>query len=285
MLDNVYKYQDGRVVTLLITDEVLKMNAIKFGLGALAMLSVLATNVCYAGLESPSRMFRFDAPGIGSPSWPMFMDQNGTIEITKNGSGANTYWTLTGTGDSTSFLGSFKNKYEIGDSTVKYVANFNARGELITSIGNVTNLTNYLTINGSLGAGKIGNTSWDTVDNQLLLQANLVSVNTWKNKAIGFKTMFTGGWAVDPAKGFTGGSIGENLWLTSLSKGFRDLVRALDSDRRNHRFSSVFKNDTTIRGVNAIASVPIPGAVWLFGSAMMMVLANQRKNLSPKLAA
>ena len=118
-------------------------------------------------------------------------------------------------------MGSFKNKYEVGDSTVKYVANFNAKGELITSIGSTTNLTNYLTIKGSLGAGKIGNTAWDAVDNQLLLQADLVSVNTWKNKAIGFKTKFTGGWAVDPANGFTGGSVGENLWLTSLSKGFR----------------------------------------------------------------
>ena len=261
------------------------MNAIKFGLGALAMLSVLAANVCYAGLESPNRMFRFDAPGIGSPSWPMFMDQNGTIEITKNGSGVNAYWTLTGTGDSTSFLGSFKNKYAVGDSAFEYVANFNAKGELITSIGNTTNLTNYLTINGSLGAGKIGKTSWDAIDNQLLLQADLVSVSTWKNKAIGFKTKFTGGWAVDPALGFTGGSLGENLWLTSLSRGFRDLVKALDSDRHNHRLSSLFKNDTTIKGVKAIASVPIPGAVWLFGSAMMLLFANQRKNYSAKLAA
>ena len=49
MMNNAYKYQDGRVVTLFITNEVLKMNAIKFGLGALAMLSMLATNVVMPG--------------------------------------------------------------------------------------------------------------------------------------------------------------------------------------------------------------------------------------------
>ena len=240
--------------------------------------------------------FAYNAAGVGDPSFPLFLGTNDTITVTKNGSGANTYWTLTGTGTSSSLqtsyggvLGAllgFSTGYNLGNETVKYVANFNSAGKLITSIGN-TVLSNFLEIKGSLPAGRNGGTTWSAIPKQLLLSAKLLDVNPGNNApdlvgtfgglAVGFKTQFTGGWAAQNTR-LTGGSSGENLWLAGLSSGFLNLVKALDSSTSNGTLSSLFSRRTTISGVVSIASVPVPAAVWLFGTGLMSLLAGRRKS-------
>lgn len=230
--------------------------------------------------------YAYNAAGVGDPSFPFFLGTNDTISVKKTGSGANTYWTLTGTGTSSTLFGSLFDSFNLGNETVKYVANFNSAGKLITSIGN-TVLSNFLEIKGSLPAGNIGGTSWSAVPNQLLLSAKLLDVNPGNNTpdlvgtfgglAVGFKTQFTGGWAIQNNR-LTGGSVGENLWLAGLSSGFLNLVNALDGSTSNGTLGSLFATNKTITGVVSIASVPVPAAIWLFGTGLMSLLASRRKS-------
>ncbi len=242
------------------------------------------------GFASSYGLPSFGTTGVVAPSLPAFVDTNETVKIQKLGSGTNTYWKLTGTGSNTVFTtanstNTWFNTYNLGSDSVKYEANFNSAGKLITSIGSTT-LTNYLQINGSLPAGSNGNTTWTAKPNQLLLKANLLDINpgngtpdnigTFGGIAIGFATKFTGGWAPSVA-GLTGGSTGESLWLTGLSSDFLKLVKALDTNTSNGTLSSLFSSSKTITKVTSISSVPVPGAVWLFLTGMMAVLGLNRK--------
>lgn len=264
------------------------MKAIDFMRWTLALALPLAASTGNAAISLPL----YNAPGVGAPSLPLFTDSNETVKFQKLGSGANTYWKLTGSGDKTVFstlnsTGSAINNYNLGDDKVKYEANFNAAGQLITSIGSKS-LSNFLEIKGSLPAGSHGSTTWTPKSEQLLLKADLLDANpsnhspdnigTWGGIAIGFGTKFTGGWAPS-VLGLTGGSKGESLWLTGLSSDFRKLVNALDTNADNGNLSSLFnsREDVTIKNVTSISSVPVPGAVWLFLTGMMAVLGLHRK--------
>jgi hypothetical protein len=261
------------------------MKVIKYGRWLLAFAMLAVGTVGHAsGSAAP---YPYTASGVGDPSWPLFLGTNETIKVTKTGSGSNAYWTLTGTGSNSTLFGSLTNSYNLGSESVKYVANFNSAGKLITSMGSTT-LTNYLEIKGSLPAGTIGGTSWGALPaNTLLLKANLLDtvpgngtpdlVGTWGGVAVGFKTLFTGGWA-STYGGLDGGSIGENLWLAGLSNGFFDLVKALDGNSGNGTLSSLFGSTKTINGVVSVASVPLPAAFWLFGTGLMSLLAGRRKS-------
>jgi hypothetical protein len=272
------------------------MKVIKYGqwLLALAMLSIgtvgHATNM-------PSPLFGASSSGIIAPSFPLFFDEGGKIVMTKSGSGSNAYWTMTGTGSSTELLGSLFSGYNLGSDSVKYVANFNSNGQLIAKKpGTNTTLTNYLEIKGSLPAGSIGSASWGPVSNQTLLKATLLDkipgnnapdlIGTLGNSslfsALGFNTKWdttTPGWAITTNGGkLTGGSTGESLWLGGLfNSDFYTLVNALDGNNGNGTLSSLIGSGKTIKNVYAIASVPVPAAVWLFGSGLMAVFAGRRK--------
>jgi hypothetical protein len=227
----------------------------------------------------------YDAPGIGAPSWPLFLDTNETIKIVRNGLGLNSYWTLTGTGSTTSFWGSTTNSYNLTNDSVKYVANFNSEGKLITSIGRLS-LSNTLEIRGALPAGKIGNTTWKAQPNGLLLKATLLDssadnlkpdlIGNYKNSALGFGTQFTGGWAANN-RGLTGGSTGENLWLFGKETSFLNLVKALDGKINNGTLQTLIGSSKTFTNVSSISAVPVPGAVWLFLTGMLTVLGLRRK--------
>ena len=235
--------------------------------------------------------------GIVGVSSPNFVDVNEVITVTKFGSGAaNSYWQISGTGSTAIFdslNGSRFKSYNLGNETVKYTANFDANGRLITSFGG-TALSNTLSITGSLPAGSFGNTSWGSQPNELLLSANLTDINpnngtadrigTFGSFAIGFNTQFTGGWATT-IPGLTGGSTGESLWLAGFSSDFANLVKALDGKTKNGTLSSLFGSTKTIHGVFSVASVPVPGAVWLFGTGLMTLLASRGKGVAAKLAA
>jgi hypothetical protein len=236
---------------------------------------------------SSDSLLPFGASGIVGTSLPAFLDKDETISVIKKGSGANTYWTLTGSGSDTSFLGGMFEHVKVSSALVSYQANFNSAGQLITSIPAIgsTPLSNYLEINGSLKAGTSGGTSWAAQPNELLLKADLLDKNpgngtpdrigTLGDIAIGFNTKFTGGWAPNNP-GLTGGSTGESLWLIGLSSKFEKLVHALDGNPDNGTFSSLFASSTIIKGVASFTAVPLTGAVWLFGAVLMGFLARSK---------
>jgi len=266
------------------------MKVVKYARWAFALLLPLAATTGNAVADTVP--YSYDATGVGAPSWPLFLDVNETIKIERKGSGSSTYWQLKGTGSTTSFWGDVDNYVNLGSDSVKYQANFNSAGKLITSMGS-TSLSNFLEIKGSLPAGTFGNTSWSAQPEQLLLSAKLLDTNPGNNTpdyigtyggfALGFKTQFTGGWAANNP-GLTGGSTGENLWLAGLSNGFLDLVNALDGNNGNGSLSSLIGSSKTIKNVVSIASVPVPGAVWLFGTGLMGLLAGRRKAAGLRLA-
>jgi hypothetical protein len=265
----------------------------------LALVLMLSLAASSANANSSTGIFGMPSSSVGgivAPSFPNFVDTNEVITVKKFGSGsANAYWKISGTGSTAIFdslNGSTFHSYNLGNEKVEYTAYFNASGQLITpTLKNGTQGLNTLNIWGSLPAGSFGNTSWGPVSNTLLLSANLLDVNngtadkigTYGSFAIGFNTEFTGGWANQP--GLTGGSKGESLWLAGFSSEFANLVKALDGRPDNGTLASLFRSTKHIKGVFSVASVPVPGAVWLFGTGLMTLLAAGRRNSLAKLAA
>ncbi|MDD1622607.1 MAG: PEP-CTERM sorting domain-containing protein [Methylococcaceae bacterium] len=230
-----------------------------------------------------------NASGINDYSLPAFTDTGEMIKIIKKGTDDNPYWQLRGIGLTTSFLvgdGNASDALELDDGSVAYQANFNSDGKLITQIGGKA-LSNFLLINGSLPAGAHGGTSWSDQPYQLLLKADLLDtepgngspdpIGTGAGFALGFNTHFTDGWAANNA-GLTGGSTGESLWLFGLSAGFNNLVKALDGDVSNGTLASLIGSSKTINDVSSVAAIPVPGAVWLFGTGLMTMFASRRKS-------
>lgn len=226
------------------------------------------------------------AAGIADTSLPAFWNINDTVlvreqSIATSPTTSDNYWTLTGTGSSSFLMGNF---VPVGNATVQYQANFNAQGQLITSIHGIS-LTNYLAISGSLPAGAFGGTSWTAQSNQLLLSANLMGINktngpdpigTSGENAFGFNTHFTGGWAANNP-GLTGGSQDESLWLTSSDPNFHNLVSFLEGKGALGSWSSY-------NNAISMASIPVPAAVWLFGTGLLAVFGGRRKSTCLRLA-
>ncbi len=230
-----------------------------------------------------------NASGIVPSSYPLFENIYDTILVREqtvytSPNTSDSYWTLTGTGSTSLFMGGLTNFVSVGDATVHYQANFNAQGQLITAIDGIK-LNNTLEITGSLPAGTFGGTSWTAQPNQMLLSADLQGVNkvsgtpdaigTSNGNALGFNTHFTGGWAANNP-GLTGGSQDESLWLLGLNPDFKNLVNFVDG-------KGVLSPWSTYNAIS-LASVPLPAAVWLFGAGLMAILGARRKSAGLKLA-
>ena len=256
-----------------------------------------ATPLQSAGKLTNNKYF-YNAPGVVGASFPSFQDNKQSVSVTKKGFGANSYWTLRGTstGSSTSSLltnYNFRTKKDTlvaGDQKVTYTANFNSKGELITSAGS-TKLFNSLKIYGTLDAFTFGDKKFSAQSSKLLLSADLLDSKANNSKSdlvgvfnnakyggygLGFVTKFTGGWATQQ-KELTGGSKAESLWLFGSNNSFNDLVKALDANKANGTLNTLFRNNKTISGVSSLAAVPVPGAVWLFLTGMLTVLGFSRK--------
>lgn len=268
------------------------MKGIRYGRWAMALVLPLVSGAGNAATSLTDGKYTYTAPGVVEPSWPLFEDTGETIKIARKGSGSNTYWQLTGNGSSASFWGGLNNFVNLGKESVKYVANFNSAGELITSIGSTT-LSNYLEIKGTLPAGTFGGTSWSNQPYQTLLKAELLDsdskdngspdlIGTYNGTALGFVTRFTGGWAANNP-GLTGGSTGESLWLAGSSSDFKKLVKALDGDNSNGTLGSLIGSSKTIYNVSSVAAVPVPAAVWLFGTGLTALFAGRRRNVGFRL--
>ncbi|MDD2658573.1 MAG: VPLPA-CTERM sorting domain-containing protein [Methylococcales bacterium] len=221
-----------------------------------------------------------NAAGVIPSSYPLFENIYDTVLVREqtvytSPNTSDSYWTLTGTGSTSLFMGGLTNFVNVGDANVHYQANFNAQGQLITAIDGVK-LNNSLEITGSLPKGTFNGTSWADQPNQLLLSANLVNpTGTSNGNALGFNTQFTGGWVANNT-GLTGGSMSESLWLLGLNPDFKNLVNFVDG-------KGVLSPWSTYNAIS-IASVPLPAAVWLFGAGLMAVLGARRKSAGLKLA-
>jgi len=229
-----------------------------------------------------------NASGVPGTGIPAFMDVDERIKITKRGSDTNPYWQLKGIGLTTSLLvgnGELSNALEIPDGSVIYQANFNSNGQLITEMDGQA-LSNFLLVNGSLPAGTNDGYSWGDQPYQLLLRAELTdidpqngspdSIAALSNFALGFNTHFLDGWVLGKP-GLAGKSLGESLWLLGFSSGFHTLSNALDGNAANGTLSSLIGSSLTINDVTSVATVPLPGATWMFLTGVMTLLASRRK--------
>ncbi|MGZ4960619.1 MAG: hypothetical protein ACXV7J_15345 [Methylomonas sp.] len=281
------------------------MKVIKYGRWALVLLLPLVAGAGNAASSLANGRYPYAAPGVMAPSWPLFLDGNETVQVQRKGSGSNTYWQLSGSGKTASFWGSLSNSVNLGAESVRYQANFNSAGKLITSVG-TAKLSNYLEIDGSLPAIKIDNAKY-SAKNQPLLKADLLDANptngisdligTYKGSALGFNTKISGGWVMNNHV-----ATGESLWLYGVSKGFKDLVNALDGNSNNGTLSTLIGPQKVIGGVLSVAAVgrltgsaqgntgisvaavPVPGAVWLFGTGLMALFSGRCKNHPSRLA-
>lgn len=254
---------------------------------SLRMAAALTLSFLSGTASASTTLPTFSAPGVVAPSYPAFVDDNSNITVKRVNAGkvngvTQYFWQLSGKGESSVFALP-NSDYRIKNESFKYTANFDSNGDLITSYGNKHNLKNNLTINGKLGAGSVGDYSWKAfTSNKLLLSANLTALGTDSN-ALGFATSFTGGWAADQNKPFTGGSTGESLWLSSSSStSFTNLVAAIQNGTLDNLLGN--KNSMTFKHVSSVASVPVPAAVWLFGTGLTALLASRRKNQQLKAA-
>jgi len=235
-----------------------------------------------------------NASGIFDAGLPAFMDLDERVKITKKGTDANPYWQLKGIGLSTSLLvgdGELENAIEIPDGSVIYQANFNAAGELITEM-NGQSLSNFLLVNGSVAAGTHDSYSWSDQPYQVLLRAELMDfdpengtpdrIGTFGGFALGFNTHFMGGWVTE---GLSGNSMAESLWLYGFSAGFHTLYNALDGNDANGTLASLIGSSLTVNDVSSFATVPLPGATWMFLTGVMTLLASRRKSSVQSLAS
>jgi len=120
--------------------------------------------------------------------------------------------------------------------------------------------------------------SWSAQPIEPLLTATLTADTLDSaHQALGFSEVITGGWA--DQKQFTGTNataVTESLWLYSLfsqqSSNWSGLS-GKNSDPGWTAFLTELKNHSGLTaahfsGIGSIATVPIPGAVWLLGSGL-----------------
>lgn len=77
----------------------------------------------------------------------------------------------------------------------------------------------------------------------------------------------------------------ESLWLLANNHDFKGIVKALDDGSSNDRLRSLISHHKKFEEESPIASVPVPGAAWLFGTGLMTLLAGRRKGTSLKTTA
>lgn len=196
--------------------------------------------------------------GIPPAGFPHF-ENTASITLTKQTSGgATTGYVLTSASRPGTFVFQYNptNAYNVS-GTYSLTANFNASGGFAN--GN-------LAITGSI-PGYNGPGTAPTADpNQNLFSAKLVSFgsdvvsDTVSPVALGFMTTDFTGWATQ----FSDASA-ESTYLYSFN------VPGLMSMFNNPKFRSI-----TFQGM-AMTTVPIPAAVWLFGSGIAMLSCFRRK--------
>jgi hypothetical protein len=230
----------------------------------------------------------FGGPGIASPGYPDFWGANVDATVTQNKNGTFTLSVIGSTaacgnprtlGSCSAAIFNFPSgAYLVGNETLNIVANFSASG--VFTSGSYTMI-------GSLPASSkptIGSApngfSWGAQGTETLLTANLTAdVIDSSDEALGFKEVITGGWADQFA------TTSESVWLYSLLGG-------LDMNGGNNKLNSNWNNflgelasgrglqANTFAAIGSIATVPVPGMVWLLGGGLIGLVGLARRRPS-----
>jgi hypothetical protein len=237
--------------------------------------------------------FQGTDPSIGSPGYSDFWAGNAQATLTGNSNGT---FTLSIIGNSqTSGCGSQhggncsaaifnfpSGAYLVGNESINITANFSSTGVLS---GGTYEIDGSLasSSNPTIGSAPSG-FQWSTVPVQKLFSTSLTAVTVDSTDgALGFKTANFGGWANQQQ--FTGGSTSESLWLYAITQWNNSWNQNNNLNMGNaawNSFLAEIKGHTQLKGatftnIASIATVPIPGALWLFGSGLAALGARFRR--------
>ena len=243
---------------------------------------------------------------VSKAGYPALWDLGETVKATKSGSGTNTVYKLNVTATTDKAIFNFPGAaYKVGNgATVNITATFNNLGNFLngtyelkgrTVVGNdgpggapPSYLGNSPSSPPPRPSGEPASPTWTNPNFhslQTLFKANLTGFNAnTGEKALGFTTTNFSGWAADTK--FTSGSNLESLWLyycivprtaannygyywdtNTTNSAWNSLINALSSHNTS-QLNSAF-NNKSYSSIDSIATVPVPAAVWLFGSAIM----------------
>ena len=216
---------------------------------ALTLLSVLPS----VGIAA-SAVPNFLIGGVPPAGFPHF-ENPASITLSKSGTGASASFLLTSANTPGNFIFQYdpSSAYNV-TGTYSLNASYNAAGVFTGG---------SLAINGTL-PGYDGPGAAPSATSQNLFSANLVSFGydsvPGPLVALGFKTENFSGWATQ----FSDGSA-ESAYLYNFN------VLGLMSMFTNPKFKHI-----TFQG-SAMTTVPIPAAVWLFGSGLALISCVRRK--------
>jgi hypothetical protein len=199
----------------------------------------------------------FSIGGIPIPGFPHFDNKKDiTLTLAKSGSGAGATYQLTA---NYTAPGIFRFQYDpahpfnVVNGTYQLVASFNSSAALTG--GSVT-------VNGIISGYNIPDTTAPPTTSSLLYKADL----------LGYGTDTTAN-ATPMALGFKTGNTDPTSWAYQFQKtGFESVylydfnVAALMSSFKNPKFKTI-----TFSKASALTTVPLPAAVWLFGSALAVL--------------
>lgn len=209
---------------------------------------------------------------VAQSGYPGFWDRGESIRLTTDGEGPSMTFTLSGFGRAASFNlapGTGRgNAFAIGNERVSWTASFNASD--LSFISGQYQITGTLTSNSNSALGQ--GINWNAVTDRstILFSADLTGYGfDPEHRAIGFNTANLDGWATQPGHDFTGGSIGESLWLFASSG--RQWQRLSDIFAGNGKSGKVYSLN-----LSSYATVPVPPSIWLIGSAIAGLVSTGR---------
>ncbi|MDD5035531.1 MAG: VPLPA-CTERM sorting domain-containing protein [Methylococcaceae bacterium] len=223
-----------------------------YHLGAVALLAVLP-NLGHAATAVPN----FDIDGIPKPGFPHFAN-SADITLTKSDSGSGASFQLSAVStDKSPFVFQYNPSSSFTvNGTFNLAATFNASGKFTD--GNIT-------VDGTIPGYNVPGTTAPSSTN--LFSAKLIAfgaeteIDDSSPVALGFKTDNLTGWAGDQF----GNHGQESVYLYNFN------VPGLMNDFSNFKFKTA-----TFHG-SAITTVPVPAAVWLFGSALALLSGARRR--------
>lgn len=207
--------------------------------------------LAFPSLGQTATVDQISIPGIPPVSFPRF-ENNVSISETRSGNGAEAYTTLKVFDDPGSFVFRFTSteSYNVTNTGYLLSARYNAVGEFVDGSVSITGI-----VQGYPDAPS-------TVTN--LYTANLASyaadtTNDATPIALGFTTDTRSGWASQ----FQSGP--ESVYLYDFN------VIGFVNNLTNPLFSNTTYHGSAATSVPLPASVPIPAAAWLFGSALSLL--------------
>lgn len=227
------------------------MKVLKSGQWLLAVLLTIIGSIGHASMNEFT-IYSNSAAGSGASILPDVLEMD-TGESMRSRSGVKSYRRLKEMDSTTSNFGNLSNNV----TQVAFQPGFDATGHLIASAGVIQSLT-------IIGATTSHQTEVGSSSSALAL------LPEWEGVHYNLKR----------------GDAWSSIWLSALYNSiFNNLANVLDHSSNNGTLSSLFGpfSSTTYTGVfyvisiSTVSSVPLPGAVWLFGSGLLVVIARRTK--------